>query len=119
MSLRTEAATLSKNFGAAVNTLRQKKSSKQKTRGQICCLAQSCRTVGLFLPFAQVNTSADVIFVFQEALRYFNQTTKQKEMLEFALNYLQTDEEVGFLLLLQSRDACCLGSRSCEHINYA
>ncbi|CAL1587999.1 unnamed protein product [Knipowitschia caucasica] len=32
-----------------------------------------------------------------EAQSYFNQTTKQKEMLEFALNYLQTDdeEEVG------------------------
>uniref|UniRef100_A0A3B4FWY1 Prolyl 3-hydroxylase family member 4 (inactive) n=1 Tax=Pundamilia nyererei TaxID=303518 RepID=A0A3B4FWY1_9CICH len=29
----------------------------------------------------------------QEALRYFNQTTKQKEMLEFALSYLQTDDE--------------------------
>ncbi|XP_033826928.1 endoplasmic reticulum protein SC65-like [Periophthalmus magnuspinnatus] len=28
-----------------------------------------------------------------EALRYFNQTNKQKEMLEFALNYLQTDDE--------------------------
>ncbi|XP_006798317.1 endoplasmic reticulum protein SC65 isoform X2 [Neolamprologus brichardi] len=28
-----------------------------------------------------------------EALRYFNQTTKQKEMLEFALSYLQTDNE--------------------------
>ncbi|KAM7371616.1 hypothetical protein PAMP_008834 [Pampus punctatissimus] len=28
-----------------------------------------------------------------EALKYFNQTTKQKEMLEFALNYLQTDDE--------------------------
>lgn len=28
-----------------------------------------------------------------EALRYFNQTTKQKEMLDFALNYLQTDDE--------------------------
>ncbi|XP_029912875.1 endoplasmic reticulum protein SC65 [Myripristis murdjan] len=28
-----------------------------------------------------------------EALRFFNQTTKQKEMLEFALNYLQTDDE--------------------------
>ncbi|XP_034449308.1 endoplasmic reticulum protein SC65 [Hippoglossus hippoglossus] len=28
-----------------------------------------------------------------EAQRYFNQTTKQKEMLEFALNYLQTDDE--------------------------
>ncbi|XP_035510681.1 endoplasmic reticulum protein SC65 [Morone saxatilis] len=28
-----------------------------------------------------------------EALRYFNETTKQKEMLEFALNYLQTDDE--------------------------
>ncbi|KAJ0058315.1 hypothetical protein NL108_013187, partial [Boleophthalmus pectinirostris] len=28
-----------------------------------------------------------------EALSYFNQTTKQKEMLEFALNYLQTDDE--------------------------
>ncbi|XP_029481202.1 endoplasmic reticulum protein SC65-like [Oncorhynchus nerka] len=28
-----------------------------------------------------------------EALRYFNQTTKQREMLEFALNYLQTDDE--------------------------
>ncbi|XP_023149437.1 endoplasmic reticulum protein SC65 [Amphiprion ocellaris] len=28
-----------------------------------------------------------------EALRYFNQTTKQKEMLEFALNYLQTEDE--------------------------
>lgn len=28
-----------------------------------------------------------------EALRYFNQTTKQKEMLEFALSYLQTDDE--------------------------
>ncbi|KAK2893576.1 endoplasmic reticulum protein SC65 [Channa argus] len=28
-----------------------------------------------------------------EALRYFNQTTKQKEMLEFAQNYLQTDDE--------------------------
>ncbi|KAF7648656.1 hypothetical protein LDENG_00153590 [Lucifuga dentata] len=28
-----------------------------------------------------------------EALRYYNQTTKQKEMLEFALNYLQTDDE--------------------------
>ncbi|XP_034045783.1 endoplasmic reticulum protein SC65 [Thalassophryne amazonica] len=28
-----------------------------------------------------------------EALSYYNQTTKQKEMLEFALNYLQTDDE--------------------------
>ncbi|XP_064844499.1 endoplasmic reticulum protein SC65-like [Oncorhynchus masou masou] len=28
-----------------------------------------------------------------EALRYLNQTTKQREMLEFALNYLQTDDE--------------------------
>ncbi|CAN9505411.1 unnamed protein product [Ophioblennius macclurei] len=28
-----------------------------------------------------------------EAQRYFNQTTKQKEMLDFALNYLQTDDE--------------------------
>ncbi|KAK2833159.1 hypothetical protein Q5P01_017048 [Channa striata] len=28
-----------------------------------------------------------------EALRYFNQTTKQQEMLEFAQNYLQTDDE--------------------------
>nr|XP_057905350.1 endoplasmic reticulum protein SC65 [Doryrhamphus excisus] len=28
-----------------------------------------------------------------EALRYFKQTTKQKEMLQFALNYLQTDDE--------------------------
>lgn len=28
-----------------------------------------------------------------EALSYFNQTIKQKEMLEFALNYLQTDDE--------------------------
>ncbi|XP_036004515.1 endoplasmic reticulum protein SC65 [Fundulus heteroclitus] len=28
-----------------------------------------------------------------EALRYYNQTIKQKEMLEFALNYLQTDDE--------------------------
>ncbi|XP_056263183.1 endoplasmic reticulum protein SC65 [Pseudoliparis swirei] len=28
-----------------------------------------------------------------EALQYFNQTTKQKEMLEFALNYLQTEDE--------------------------
>ncbi|XP_008328183.1 endoplasmic reticulum protein SC65 [Cynoglossus semilaevis] len=28
-----------------------------------------------------------------EALKYFNQTTKQKEMLEFALNYLQIDDE--------------------------
>ncbi|KAG9343967.1 hypothetical protein JZ751_012442 [Albula glossodonta] len=28
-----------------------------------------------------------------EALQYFNQTTTQKEMLEFALNYLQTDDE--------------------------
>ncbi|XP_064842091.1 endoplasmic reticulum protein SC65-like [Oncorhynchus masou masou] len=28
-----------------------------------------------------------------EARRYFNQTTKQREMLEFALNYLQTDDE--------------------------
>ncbi|XP_054463436.1 endoplasmic reticulum protein SC65 [Anoplopoma fimbria] len=28
-----------------------------------------------------------------EALRYFNETTKQKEMLEFALNYLQTEDE--------------------------
>ncbi|XP_034566761.1 endoplasmic reticulum protein SC65 [Notolabrus celidotus] len=28
-----------------------------------------------------------------EALKYFNETTKQKEMLEFALNYLQTDDE--------------------------
>ncbi|KAM9744994.1 endoplasmic reticulum protein SC65 [Menidia menidia] len=28
-----------------------------------------------------------------ESLRYFNQTTKQKEMLRFALNYLQTDDE--------------------------
>lgn len=30
----------------------------------------------------------------QEALRYFNQTTKQKELMEFAHNYLQTDDEV-------------------------
>ncbi|XP_077591410.1 endoplasmic reticulum protein SC65 [Stigmatopora nigra] len=28
-----------------------------------------------------------------EALRYFNQTSKQKEMLHFALNYLQTEDE--------------------------
>ncbi|KAJ7992331.1 hypothetical protein DPEC_G00277420 [Dallia pectoralis] len=28
-----------------------------------------------------------------EALRYYNETMKQKEMLEFALNYLQTDDE--------------------------
>uniref|UniRef100_A0A8D3AB24 Leprecan-like alpha-helical domain-containing protein n=1 Tax=Scophthalmus maximus TaxID=52904 RepID=A0A8D3AB24_SCOMX len=28
-----------------------------------------------------------------EAQTYFNQTTKQKEMLQFALNYLQTDDE--------------------------
>lgn len=28
-----------------------------------------------------------------EALRYYNQTTKQKEMLEFAHNYLQPDDE--------------------------
>ncbi|CAB1431395.1 unnamed protein product [Pleuronectes platessa] len=28
-----------------------------------------------------------------DAQRYFDQTTKQKEMLEFALNYLQTDDE--------------------------
>ncbi|KAM9843730.1 endoplasmic reticulum protein SC65 [Aulostomus maculatus] len=28
-----------------------------------------------------------------EALRYFNQTTKQRDMLEFTLNYLQTDDE--------------------------
>ncbi|XP_029293487.1 endoplasmic reticulum protein SC65 [Cottoperca gobio] len=28
-----------------------------------------------------------------EAVKYFNETTKQKEMLEFALNYLQTDDE--------------------------
>ncbi|KAM6904428.1 endoplasmic reticulum protein SC65 [Xenentodon cancila] len=28
-----------------------------------------------------------------EALRYFNVTTKQKEMLEFALNYLQMDDD--------------------------
>lgn len=28
-----------------------------------------------------------------EALKYFNETKKQKEMLEFALNYLQTDDE--------------------------
>ncbi|XP_037544675.1 endoplasmic reticulum protein SC65 [Nematolebias whitei] len=28
-----------------------------------------------------------------EALKYFNQTIKQKEMLEFALNYLQTEDE--------------------------
>ncbi|XP_053348658.1 endoplasmic reticulum protein SC65 [Clarias gariepinus] len=28
-----------------------------------------------------------------EALRYFNQTTKQKELMEFAHNYLQTDDE--------------------------
>lgn len=33
--------------------------------------------------------------VSQEALTYFNVTTKQKEMLEFAQNYLQTDDEVG------------------------
>lgn len=37
---------------------------------------------------------ADVALVFQEALRFYNVTTKQKEMLEFALNYLQTDDEV-------------------------
>ncbi|KAJ3601582.1 hypothetical protein NHX12_032550 [Muraenolepis orangiensis] len=28
-----------------------------------------------------------------EAQKYYNQTTKQKEMLQFALNYLQTDDE--------------------------
>ncbi|XP_068434065.1 endoplasmic reticulum protein SC65 [Clinocottus analis] len=28
-----------------------------------------------------------------EALKYFNETTKQKEMLEFALNYLQIEDE--------------------------
>lgn len=50
--------------------------------------------VCLFSPAARVNSRADVTFVFQEALRYFNETTKQKEMLEFALNYLQTDDEV-------------------------
>lgn len=56
-------------------------------------MVASCR-VALFSPAAQANTTADVTFVFQEALRYFNETTKQKEMLEFALNYLQTDDEV-------------------------
>lgn len=30
----------------------------------------------------------------QEALAYFNVTTKQKEMLQFAQNYLRTDDEV-------------------------
>lgn len=38
---------------------------------------------------------ADVALVLQEALRFYNVTTKQKEMLEFALNYLQMDDEVG------------------------
>lgn len=38
---------------------------------------------------------ADAAFVFQEALRFYNVTTKQREMLEFALYYLHTDDEVG------------------------
>ncbi|CAF89658.1 unnamed protein product, partial [Tetraodon nigroviridis] len=40
-----------------------------------------------------------------EALAYFNVTAKQKEMLEFAHNYLQTDDENPRLLL-----TLCLGS---------
>lgn len=31
----------------------------------------------------------------QEALRYYNLTTKLRELLEFAQNYLQTDDEVN------------------------
>lgn len=49
---------------------------------------------GLFLAAARVNKPVYVPSVFQEALKYFNETTKQKEMLEFALNYLQTEDEV-------------------------
>lgn len=40
------------------------------------------------------DTTADVTCAPQEALAYFNVTTKQREMLEFAQNYLQSDDEV-------------------------
>lgn len=45
-------------------------------------------------------------FILQEALKYFNQTTKQKEMLEFALNYLQIDDEVRFKQMLNLCQCC-------------
>lgn len=75
-----------------VKRLRLLKSTRGQ-QGHICCLVPSYKT-GLFLPATWVNTQVYVTFVFQEALRYVNETTKQKEMLEFALNYLQTEDEV-------------------------
>lgn len=56
----------------------------------VCCLS------GCFLMITLLcsDATADVTCVPQEALAYFNVTTKQREMLEFAQNYLQTDDEV-------------------------
>lgn len=63
----------------------------------------------MLLRKTSASPAADVTVVFQEALRYFQQTTKQKEMLEFALNYLQTDDEVSSPGCSESREAACFG----------
>lgn len=69
---------------AAVNVSKAR-GTNRTTRALSKCLQSLCSrpTQELMSPF-----------VSQEALAYFNMTTKQKEMLEFALNYLQTDDEV-------------------------
>lgn len=80
-----------------------KRAVKLEETTQICCLGECHKpsgTVALLSHFVVESRHADetVTFVSQEALRYYNQTTKQKEMLEFALNYLQTDDEVRLVL---------------------
>ncbi|XP_062386994.1 endoplasmic reticulum protein SC65 [Sardina pilchardus] len=47
----------------------------------------------LYVDMLQCKVKCEANLTPNEAVRYFNQTTKQKEMLEFAQNYLQTDDE--------------------------
>lgn len=61
------------------------------------------------------STQALTSLILQEALKYFNQTIKQKEMLEFALNYLQTEDEVRssavWKTFVTNSSCCFLSSR--------
>ena len=100
MSLPTEAAPISNKFVPTVRgTLNPPDTGTKTGQTVVVVAAQSSRchqTATTCCRCSGHNTRADETFVFQEAQRYFNQTTKQKEMLEFALNYLQTDDEVSF-----------------------
>lgn len=54
-----------------------------------------CNNYFLNSLFQKFLNNISVFVSIQEALRYFNQTTKLRELLEFAQNYLQTDDEVN------------------------